>query len=265
VLRRRHKPELEGSQAVAQPLRVPEFLNVPWSIKDLFVFGLAWFGLQIVILIVLGLISPWVPSLGAFFRAAEEGNVGASFVLDLLDAGVGFGVVALYLRKYMVGWNMVGWRRVELRWKSVLKALLYIVVALMAFMVLANVLLMVIHALWPSFDPNQAQDNEFTGEAGKAHPSLALVALVLLPPVLEETIFRGFLFPAIAKRTGLIWGAVLSSIVFGLAHWQANVSIYTFILGLILCLMYVKTKSIWPGIFLHMANNYLALLAMNSK
>jgi uncharacterized protein len=259
-LRRKRGVEVADGVVVARPVRVPEFLNVPWSIKDLFVFGLAWFGIQIVILVVLGFISPWVPSVAAFFRAAEEGNVGATFVLNLLDAGVGFGVVSLYLHKYKAGWSTVGWRRV-----NILKAVLYLLGILVVFMILANVLLEVLKLVVPGFDPNQAQTNEFTGEAGKQHPSLTLVALVLLPPVLEETIFRGFLFPAISKRTGIIWGAVLSSVIFGLAHWQANISVYTFVLGLLLCFMYVKTRSILPGIFLHMANNYLALLAMNSK
>ena len=88
---------------------------------------------------------------------------------------------------------------------------------------------------------------------------------MLVPPVLEETIFRGFIFPAISKRTGVIWGAILSSALFGLAHAQGNITVYTFVLGLVLCFMYVRLRSILPGMALHMLNNYLAFLAYTQK
>jgi membrane protease YdiL (CAAX protease family) len=67
-----------------------------------------------------------------------------------------------------------------------------------------------------------------------------------------------------AKRWGVITGAIVSSAIFGLAHAQANISIYTWLLGLLLCAMYVRLKSIIPGMALHMLNNYLAFLALTS-
>jgi hypothetical protein len=69
-------------------------------------------------------------------------------------------------------------------------------------------------------------------------------------------------FPALAKRTGLVWGAIFSSALFGLAHGQANLFVYTMILGLVLCFIYVRTKSIVPGIILHMLNNFLAFIVL---
>jgi uncharacterized protein len=238
--------------------RVPEFLNVPWSIRDIVVFVVLWFGVQIVGLMLMRALSPVVPSFGHFLDLVVQGDIMAMFALNLVDAAVGFGIISLYLRRYGVGWSTAGWRRV-----SPLRAAGYILAILVFFVVMANILLWVVSALVPGFDANQAQNNDFVGAAG-THRNLALVALVLMPPVLEETIFRGFVFPAIAKRAGVIWGAVLSSALFGLVHWQANISVYTFILGLLLCFMYVRLRSIVPGIFLHMLNNYLAFIALGS-
>jgi membrane protease YdiL (CAAX protease family) len=238
---------------------VPEFLNVPWSIRDLVLFVVAWMGIQVAALLLLRGLAPVVPGIAHFLSLASKGDVGATFALDLLDAAAGFGVVSLYLHRYGVGWASVGWRRTGL-----LKAVLYLVGILVVFVVASNVLLLLVSVLDPSFNANQPQTNEFTG-ATKSHHSLALIALVLLPPVLEETIFRGFIFPALAKRTGVIWGAVISSVIFGVAHFQANIGIYTFVLGLLLCFMYVRLRSIVPGIFLHMLNNYLAFIALSSK
>lgn len=243
------------SEEPKRHLKVPEFLHVPWSVRDLVVFGVSWLGTQIAIIFLLGFLAPSVPAVAAFMQAVRDGNVTALFALNLLDALIGFGLVSLYLYRYKASWSKVGWRRVDL-----LKTVGYIFGILVVFTVAANVLLWLAGVLVPGFDPNQAQENEFIGAADQ-HQNLALIALVLLPPILEETIFRGFMFPAIAKRTGVIWGAVLSSLIFGVAHFQANVGVYTFILGLLLCFMYVRLRSIVPGIFLHMVNNYLAFLA----
>ncbi len=88
---------------------------------------------------------------------------------------------------------------------------------------------------------------------------------MLIPPIIEETVFRGFIFPAFSKRFGVIIGALLSSLLFGFAHLQYNVGVYTVVLGLLLCLLYIKLRSIVPGIFLHMLNNYLAFVALTHK
>lgn len=238
---------------------LPDHLNVPWKVLDLVVFILAWFGIQIVLMLALSMLGSVWPTAANFVDQASKGDIGASFALDLLDAAVGFGLVALYLRRYRVGWSAAGWRRV-----NVLRALAYLGLILVVFVALSNIALDLVSVLVPSFNPNQAQQNDFIG-AAHTHRSLALVALVLLPPVLEETIFRGFLFPGLAKRWGTVWGAVISSAFFGLLHAQANISIYTFVLGLLLCYMYLKLKSIFPGMALHMLNNYLAFIALTSK
>jgi membrane protease YdiL (CAAX protease family) len=153
---------------------------------------------------------------------------------------------------------------VGLRKVGVLRTVGYIGAILMIFVLFIQALLVVVKLLVPGFDPDQAQTNEFTQNVD-THRSLALMALVVLPPIFEEIIFRGFIFPAISRRTGIIWGAILSSVLFGLAHGQANIIVYTFPLGLVLCFLYFRTKSIVPGIALHMINNLLAFVAMSQK
>ena len=238
---------------------LPEFLNVPWGVRDVLILIAAWFGLQLLLGVVLGGLSHIVPQVAAFIDSAQAGDLAAAFALDVIDVGIGLGLVWAYLRYYRVTWQTVGWRKVGL-WKSAG----YLLAILVIFIVMANVALIVLQALVPGFDANQAQNNEFTQSAG-SNRNLALIALVLLPPIFEETIFRGFIFPAIAKRTGVIWGAVLSSAIFGIAHGQPNLFVYTTILGLLLCFMYLRLRSIVPGILLHMLNNYLAFLSITHK
>ena len=238
---------------------LPEFLNVPWSVLDVVILVGAWFGMQIVLGGILVLAAKAIPAAAIFLNAARAGDITASFVLDLLSVAVGLIIVAVYLRRYKVGWSAVGWRRV-----GVLRAMRYLFGILFVFILIANLAFILVKFLVPGFNANQAQTNYFTS-AVTTHRSLALVALVLIPPIFEETIFRGFIFPAISKRIGVIWGAIFSSIIFGIAHGQPNLFVYTAILGLLLCFMYRRMGSIFPGIALHMLNNLLAFVALTSK
>jgi membrane protease YdiL (CAAX protease family) len=246
---------------VAEPKErhLPEFLNVPWNLRDVGFFVLAWLGLQILGGVVLAVLAQYWPAANHLAGLIAKGDLQVSFAFDLVDAALGLGIVWFYLRRYKVGWSVLGWRRV-----NPLKAALYIGAILVGFVVVADVVIQLVALLVPGFNPNQPQNNEFLKSSG-SHHGIAVIALVLLPPVLEETIFRGFVFPAMSKRWGVVWGAVWSSALFGLAHWQANISIYTFVLGLVLCFMYVRLRSIFPGMALHMINNYLAFVAMTSK
>ena len=239
---------------------VPDHLRVSWGIWDIVLMMVAWFGVQVLVVLLLKVLAPVVPAFDTFLAGVRNGtDIIAIFGLNLLNAAAGFGVVALVLRKYRLGWDRLGWRRTNL-WRS----LIYMVGMVVVFLIASNLLLLLIQALVPAFKANQPQENDFI-TAAAAHRWLSLFALVILPPILEETIFRGFLFPALATRWGVVWGAIISSAIFGLAHMQANISIYTFMLGLLLCFMYVRLRSIVPGIVLHMLNNLLAYLALTAK
>lgn len=240
---------------------LPEQLQVPWGAKQaLLAFALVWIGLPILIVVIARVFSPYIPSLNDFLAGLVNGNVNAEFFNAIIDAVAGLALVGYYLHKYKVKWSAVGWRKFNF-WK----ALGTLVAIFVIFLVGVTVLLAVVSILIPAFNANQTQSNDFTGTVAKHHRVISLLALVIIPPIIEETVFRGFIFPAFAKRWGTVAGAVTSSVLFGLAHLQANISLYTFFLGLLLCFMYVRLKSVFPGMALHMLNNYLALLAMTAK
>ena len=194
-----------------------------------------------------------------YLHALSVGIIYASFSLTIVNAIIALGIEALYLRHYGVSWQAVGWRRFNL-WQ----AALYLLAIFLIFVIASNVLLWILPLLVPGFNSQQAQSNDFTASNG-SNPMIALIALVIIPPIIEETVFRGFIFPAFAKKWGTIWGAIISSLMFGFAHLQPNVSAYTFVLGLLLCFLYVRLKSIFPGMLFHMLNNYLAFIAITGK
>lgn len=92
---------------------------------------------------------------------------------------------------------------------------------------------------------------------------LALV-LVLLAPVLEEMIFRGYLYKAWrttrlgASGTILITSAIFALIHMGQYHWVFTV--YLFVFALLLGAAREKTGSLWVPIIMHAINNLLAAI-----
>jgi uncharacterized protein len=81
-----------------------------------------------------------------------------------------------------------------------------------------------------------------------------------LAPLLEELFFRGFLYPVLARRAGVVFAVGVTSITFSLIHapqlaraWGPVLVV--FIIGLVLTVVRAVTKSVAPGFLMHMAYN----------
>lgn len=149
-----------------------------------------------------------------------------------------------------------------LRKFSLWRAIITIVGVFMIFIGLLFVAYLLITVLWPQINLDEAQKNGF--ELGRHGAGLigSFIVTVLVAPIIEEVYFRGFLLPAFSSKWGDLIGIVLSSAIFGVLHMQVNVGIYTFILGVLLSLMYIRFRSIGPGIMLHVLNNALAFFVL---
>lgn len=220
------------------------------------VFLLPWVILPLIIWFSLEFAAGFAPALKSLLTDQSISSPQGGLIFSLVDALLSFTVIGFYLRRRGAKWVDLGYRRF-----NVIKAILLVTTLFISFFVMIGLVYWLIQVLLPGFDPNQAQANEFTNTPNNLR-FISLIGLVILPPLVEEPIFRGFIFPAFAKRWGLPIGAVLSSLLFGLAHLQGNISVYTFVIGLLLCFMYTRLGSIVPGILLHMVNNYLAYTAL---
>ncbi len=233
--------------------------DVPWGWREaMFVYMASWIGLPILLVLLLRFVGVF-KLVSALAHGVAKGEITSAFVFLLINGVAALLLVRYFLKKHKVGWDKVGWRPFNL-----FKAALLILIGLGVFLVAAHLIFILIAHLFPHFNASQPQVNDFTTGA-KASPKLSLIALVLIPPIIEETVFRGFIFPAISDQFGMITGVIGSSLLFAVAHLQLNVSVYTFVLGCLLAMMYAKTRSIWPGIFLHMLNNYLAYTVILGK
>lgn len=110
----------------------------------------------------------------------------------------------------------------------------------------------------PGFDVDQAQDVGFDDVTTTAEYIMAFVGLVILPPIFEEVLFRGYLFGRLRRHVGFIFSTVVTSLAFGFVHGQWNVGVDTFVLSLFLCALREYTGSLWAPMLLHAFKNGLA-------
>lgn len=93
------------------------------------------------------------------------------------------------------------------------------------------------------------------------HPSLplTLMAAAVGPAIFEEFTFRGFIFGSL-RRWSLPGAMVISSALFALTHLMPAYYLFTFALGLLLCILVVRTGSIWPASLVHLTLNTTTIL-----
>lgn len=88
---------------------------------------------------------------------------------------------------------------------------------------------------------------------------LMFISIAIVPALVEEFLFRGVILSNIRPYSE--GGAILiSALLFGLMHQTTFQFLYTTGLGIVLGIVYVKTKSIWCGVILHFFNNYLSVI-----
>ena len=128
------------------------------------------------------------------------------------------------------------------------------VVAMIAILLVTAV----VAIICPWIDMEQAQDVGFENLAGFKDMMLAFVTLVVVAPLCEEIIFRGWLYGKLRARTWAMPAIILTSIMFGIAHGQWNVGITVGVMSVIMCLIREMTGTIWGGMIIHMLKNGLA-------
>jgi membrane protease YdiL (CAAX protease family) len=85
---------------------------------------------------------------------------------------------------------------------------------------------------------------------------VAILGSVIVAPIAEELVFRGYLLNLWIARRGVWFAVACSSVVFGAFHLETV--LFATAMGIILALVYLRYDSLWPGIFIHAAYNLLA-------
>ena len=89
------------------------------------------------------------------------------------------------------------------------------------------------------------------------------VAACLLAPIAEEIVFRRWLYRPLAERIGFWLALTVSSVLFGLVHFEAPAPVAVVlatILGGAFVLVYRWSGNLWSPIVMHMTINTLAVV-----
>jgi membrane protease YdiL (CAAX protease family) len=149
------------------------------------------------------------------------------------------------------------------------KHVLNAVVAYGIYLVIYVVIFSIIAQFVPSINVDQEQEIGFESAAG-IEVILAFLSLVILPPISEELLMRGFLYRALKKKLPRYGAIIFTSVLFAGAHLQLGsggaplwiAAVDTFILSLALIYLCDYSKSLWPAIFLHMLKNSIAFVSL---
>jgi len=87
-----------------------------------------------------------------------------------------------------------------------------------------------------------------------------LLLMAVAPAIIEELAFRGFILSGLQGLRNR-WQAILfTSILFGLAHFAIQQAIITFVIGMILGVIAIHTRSLIPCILYHATHNAITVL-----
>lgn len=130
--------------------------------------------------------------------------------------------------------------------------------AFVIYLILSSLLILLASKIWPGFDLDQVQDVGFEQLSKNFEYFLAFFTLVVIAPVAEETLFRGYMYGKLRNSFPTWASALVTSLLFGILHGNPNLMVDTFALSIILCTLRESTGSLWAPVLLHMTKNGIA-------
>ena len=138
------------------------------------------------------------------------------------------------------------------------------------YLLFAGIVLSLVTGVFPGFDADEAQDVGFENLSRSYEYILAFMTLVVIAPIAEELLVRGYLYGKLRKIMPVVGAVIVSAILFSILHiglidadgnfalTGLNVALNVLPLGIVLALLREKTGSIWASVLLHMIKNGVA-------
>ncbi len=235
--------------------------NVTWGpVWGISLTVLIYFFTQILALLLFFIYYYVFHSSTKYFNSWVNNDVIVQFFYVLVVEIQSVSIIFLFLRWKKASLRTIG--LIRFRAKDILWSLCGFGIYILIFYALSET----ISTLVKSFNASQQQNVGFQSASGTTDLILTFISLVILPPIAEEIIFRGFLFSGLRHKMKFIYAVLITSILFALPHllesekggllWIAGLD--TFTLSVVSCFLREHTKSLWPSIMLHSIKNFLA-------
>ena len=239
---------------------IPDDLRVPWTWMDVLIFLIFSMGIMVVLeytlqtfLLTSGRVK--MHELAAFVsRNTVYVSVRQFLWFTLM---LGFLFFTLRPRRDAPFWDTIGWR--PPRMGELSRSMFY------PLCFFGGAVLAVVVATASSYmAPKQALPiQQFFLDRQSIY--LMAILAVIMAPIVEETVFRGFLYPVFARSLGEFGGVAVTGILFGLMHaqqlWGGWAQIVLLVLvGVIFTTARARTASVIPCYLLHLGYNMIQFL-----
>jgi len=235
-------------------------LRVPWDWRDLILFAAFALAATIVITLLLqGVFAVFGVTPTHIRQSPREQSY-----LTLAAQTLIFGALLAYL-SWRVGtrtrapfWKSIGWRRLETGGRPRVLVYLGILGAGFLFSAMIEVASGLIGTKAKLPIEKLFQD--------RLAATLLMLMAVLIAPVMEETIFRGYIYPVVARRFGVAAGVISTGILFGLLHapqlWGGWGQIALLVVvGIVFTYARAVTGTVVASYLLHLSYNSFVSLA----
>lgn len=238
-----------------------------WKLVLKVLLILTWVAAAVIVAqLIVGYLMLWILGRETFVRPVPTAIYSAlSYILALVWILLVTPKIIAKINKNCAGSKMMGREDLGLKglptWTDVgLAPVGFIVATLLAAGLVA------IFNLFPWFDAEQVQDVGFSTYLVGFDRVVAFVILVVVAPVAEELIFRGWLYgklrPMLSEkmsdRASMTISILLVSLLFGAIHLQWNVGVNVFAMSVVLCGLREITGTVYAGMLTHMVKNGIA-------
>lgn len=239
--------------------------NVPWNPLWAVVFIIVLFYFSQYLGVIVVSLYPWINHWSAVQANDWYSNsIFAQFIYLLIVESVMLGSIYIFLKKFKSNFSLIGLKKP--RWSDLG---LGILVMPLYYALFAGAIF-IVSRIFHGFDVNQTQNIGFSGAHNLAQLSVTFISLVVLAPLVEEIMVRGFLYSTFRKIIPKVAAVLVTSLIFAAAHLPeggASGPLYiaaldTFILSLVLIQLRERTGSLWASITLHGIKNGIAFLAL---
>jgi membrane protease YdiL (CAAX protease family) len=250
---------VQESAAAAVSL-IPDDLRVPWSWIDVLAFILlylvGWFFVGI-------FVTMGFAAFGITLQHIQKSVTQQSLFSLLAQAILDFGVFAYLVAQVRLQfgrpfWRTIGWRPLETG--KTPRALAYLGLLFGGF-----ILAMMI-TLASAVSPPKVKMPIQSFLQNRQSAFFFILMGVLLAPLIEETLFRGYLYPVIARSFSVSAGVLVTGTLFGLLHaqqlWGGWLQIgLLVVVGIVLTFARAATKTVVASYLLHLSYNSYQLIS----
>ena len=178
-------------------------------------------------------------------------------------------ILTLWLLWSLMKYLKVRSSAIGLKWPR-FKDIAYALTGFAIYFGLYILVIQFVKTLAPGLNLEQKQELGFSTTTQGGLLCLVFISLVILPPITEEILVRGFLYSGLKRGMPKIPAAIVASILFAAAHLQAGsgnallwvAALDTFTLSMVLVYLRETTDSLWASILLHMIKNGVAFTAL---